>query len=181
MVFISSEIEFGKHVTCTSADSKRVRGYGFLSVRQRKINNKSSKKIYKERQAERIIKWMAGVVVLSFGVLAFFKTLSPQVVILICVFASLSFYYFYQNRCLIIVNLNSNDISIRDGFFPWSESYLLKPKTINTIVLAYDTLDKDQASVYEKAEEIDSILGKPLKDYSDVENMTYYNESVFLV
>ena len=63
---------------------------------------KSSKIIYKGRQAERIIKWMAGVVVLSFGVLAFFKTLSPQMVFLICVFASLSFYYFYQNRCLII-------------------------------------------------------------------------------
>ena len=94
-------------------------------------------------------------------------------------------------------------------FFHWSESYLLKPKTINTIVLAYDTLDKDhdlipykpyfvdiidvekkaftvyrakdKARAYEKAEDIARILGKPLKDYSDVENMTYYNESVFLV
>ena len=169
----------------------------------------SMKTIYKSSISDLLVKWLVVAIVSGLLLFAFFKKIDLTLTLTWLCICGVSFYYYYQSRCLIFINLVSKQVTIQDGFFPWSDKFWLEPNGVEAIVLSYDTLDKDhdlvpykpffvdivdkdkktftvyrtkeQSIGMDKAEELATILRKPLKDWSSVENMTYYTKRVFLV
>ncbi len=173
------------------------------------FNMENSYTIYKTPVPELFIKWLTVVIVSGLLLFVFLKAINFSfIVIWLCIWGVSGFFSFLSH-CLIFINQTSGQVVIQDGHFFWSNTIVIAVNSIEEIIVAYDTLDRDhdlipykpffvdlidednkaftvyrtklQSTGQKKAAEIAHVLGKKMKDYSNFENMVYYKIRAFLV